>query len=144
MELVSHVRQFCNTGEKIQKEHGWIPFTSVDIIRETLILQSHTKESLSTAMKFVVYESVSLTLFSETLLFQEFAIRLDQQLSYCSLNIPFDLDITDSMGLLPSQQNKTDPENFSEEEQLCVWKVVAGMDSYGLVPEICMPLLYLS
>ena len=53
-------------------------------------------------MKFVVYESVSLTLFSETLLFQEFAIRLDQQLSYCSLNIPFDLDITDCMGLLPS------------------------------------------
>lgn len=94
-------------------------------------------------MEFVVYESASLTLFSETLLSQEFAVRLGGQLSYCSLYIPFDLDITDCMGLLPSQQNKTDPENFSKEQQFCVWKVVAGMDSYGLVPEICMPLLYL-
>lgn len=34
--------------------------------------------------------------------FQEFAIGLDQQLSYRSLYIPFDLDITDCMGLLPS------------------------------------------
>lgn len=53
-------------------------------------------------MEFVVYESVSLTLFSETLLFQEFPVRLDRQLLYCSLYIPFDLDITDCMGLLPS------------------------------------------